>query len=563
MDFGIIDTFSRPDHAGKSGARAADDVTESFADVLDAKMRPEQPERPERPERPEQPERSERAQAPADRPERSERPDQPDRPQRPEQAEASARPANKPEQHSERPENSEAPVADQVEGAPLTENSEAPKSEAAAPSGDALPADLLAALLTNGEMPAGQSAALLPPELIPTVPAQPIVAPVIVALLTETPAVPTAPTATAPVLPAMPAPAAATAPEAATAPAPAQPPGTKPQFTVPTATTQAPSEANATPATAAPTPTQTAAPAAQTVLPTTPAPVSAEQAVLAAVSASLVVETETVDAEPTPLFAGDETVETLLPSTGSATSAPAAVSRPASTPASAAGYAAQLASQEQPVEAPKPGNSHETGKAALDDALPLPTDLAAEAGDDLPGLKSGDSTFASALAENNRSTATTTIENVAHRAGRAAALPVAEQVAVKITKALSDGVDRISVKLNPAELGQIEVRMEIGPDGKFNAVFAADRPQTLELLQRDARELARSLQDAGLRADSGSLSFNLRGQGNGQHNASAFAAMHDSRGSGLSVDGLETTAPTPTPAYGRSDLGAGRVDIRV
>lgn len=44
-------------------------------------------------------------------------------------------------------------------------------------------------------------------------------------------------------------------------------------------------------------------------------------------------------------------------------------------------------------------------------------------------------------------------------------------------------------------------------------MVTVERPETLELLQRDARGLERALQDAGLRTDSGSLNFNLRGDG--------------------------------------------------
>ena len=44
-------------------------------------------------------------------------------------------------------------------------------------------------------------------------------------------------------------------------------------------------------------------------------------------------------------------------------------------------------------------------------------------------------------------------------------------------------------------------------------MFIADRPETLDMLQRDARVLERALNDAGLRADSGGLSFNLRSDG--------------------------------------------------
>ena len=43
-------------------------------------------------------------------------------------------------------------------------------------------------------------------------------------------------------------------------------------------------------------------------------------------------------------------------------------------------------------------------------------------------------------------------------------------------------------------------------------IVSIERPETFELLQRDARGLEKALQDAGLKTDSGSLSFNLKGE---------------------------------------------------
>jgi flagellar hook-length control protein FliK len=65
--------------------------------------------------------------------------------------------------------------------------------------------------------------------------------------------------------------------------------------------------------------------------------------------------------------------------------------------------------------------------------------------------------------------------------------------------------------LYPADLGRVEVRLEWADDGALRAVISAERSETLDLLQRDSRALDRALQDAGLKTDSGSLSFDLRG----------------------------------------------------
>lgn len=88
---------------------------------------------------------------------------------------------------------------------------------------------------------------------------------------------------------------------------------------------------------------------------------------------------------------------------------------------------------------------------------------------------------------------------------------VANQVAVEIQKAFNTGKDQIRIRLNPAELGQIDVSLKVRNDGTIKAIVTIDRPETFDLMQRDARGLERALQDAGLKTDSGSLSFNLRG----------------------------------------------------
>ena len=41
----------------------------------------------------------------------------------------------------------------------------------------------------------------------------------------------------------------------------------------------------------------------------------------------------------------------------------------------------------------------------------------------------------------------------------------------------------------------------------MRAVITADRPETLDLLQRDARALERALQDAGVKLDNNALNF--------------------------------------------------------
>ena len=106
------------------------------------------------------------------------------------------------------------------------------------------------------------------------------------------------------------------------------------------------------------------------------------------------------------------------------------------------------------------------------------------------------------------------------------------QVAMHLSRAVQNGINRLTIRLDPAELGRVEVKLEIGHDGRAIAWVAAERPETLELLQRDARALERALQqpDWDARAleralqqaqtDADSLSFSLS-QGDQQGGALA------------------------------------------
>lgn len=99
----------------------------------------------------------------------------------------------------------------------------------------------------------------------------------------------------------------------------------------------------------------------------------------------------------------------------------------------------------------------------------------------------------------------------------AAHAPVSEQVAFNIKTAVKNGDSKIQIHLDPVELGKLHIKMDISSDGKAsNIVITADNKATLDLLQRDMRGLENALSDAGLKTDSGSLSFNLRGGDQGQ-----------------------------------------------
>jgi flagellar hook-length control protein FliK len=81
-----------------------------------------------------------------------------------------------------------------------------------------------------------------------------------------------------------------------------------------------------------------------------------------------------------------------------------------------------------------------------------------------------------------------------------------------LTTATRDGIDRITLQLEPADLGRVEIKMDIAADGRTQLSFVVDKAETLDALSRDARSLERSLQESGIKADAGSMQFNLRQQ---------------------------------------------------
>lgn len=92
-----------------------------------------------------------------------------------------------------------------------------------------------------------------------------------------------------------------------------------------------------------------------------------------------------------------------------------------------------------------------------------------------------------------------------------AAVPVAG-VAFEITSKVISGKNQFDIRLDPAELGRIHVRLDVDRDGNVVTHMIADRPDTLDMLRKDTAGLERALQDAGLKTSDNSLQFSLRDQ---------------------------------------------------
>lgn len=94
-----------------------------------------------------------------------------------------------------------------------------------------------------------------------------------------------------------------------------------------------------------------------------------------------------------------------------------------------------------------------------------------------------------------------------------------EAVPMTIAAVAREGTHRFEIRLDPAELGRIEVSIAVDREGAVRTHLVVERPETLNLLRHDAPKLEQALADAGLKPDTAGLSLSLKqgsGQGSGQ-----------------------------------------------
>ena len=141
------------------------------------------------------------------------------------------------------------------------------------------------------------------------------------------------------------------------------------------------------------------------------------------------------------------------------------------------------------------------------------------------------------------------------------AVPI-DGVAVEIAAQSQNGKNSFEIRLDPQELGRIDVRLDVYRDGNVTTRLIVDRAETLDLLKRDASNIERTLQDAGLKTSDNTLQFSLRDQ-------QSFTGNDRNNGTGATTarivlpddDGVPLEAVRSN--YGRL-LGLGRgVDISI
>jgi hypothetical protein len=130
----------------------------------------------------------------------------------------------------------------------------------------------------------------------------------------------------------------------------------------------------------------------------------------------------------------------------------------------------------------------------------------------------------------------------------------------------------MTLRLEPAELGQVQIRIDRPPDAPAQVDITVQRPDTLTLLLRDQPQLQRALDQAGVPSDGRSLTLHLAAPEStasaGSVNAAPAASADLGQGGGnnggagtsgqtLSADGGDAEqdeVPAPVPRWLRTGL---------
>jgi flagellar hook-length control protein FliK len=170
------------------------------------------------------------------------------------------------------------------------------------------------------------------------------------------------------------------------------------------------------------------------------------------------------------------------------------------------------------------------------------------------------------------------------------ATPVADTPTAQLAPALvafsatAAGGQTMTLRLTPAELGSVQIRIERTSDAPAKVDVTVERSDTLTLLLRDQSQLQRTLDQAGVPPEGRTLSFHLvdpaprtdaSGFANGSQSSGSQGSGSQAGGSSLSLAGqggeqrsgygsggahAGWTDPSSTDAAGDVDLTPGQIE---
>lgn len=195
--------------------------------------------------------------------------------------------------------------------------------------------------------------------------------------------------------------------------------------------------------------------------------------------------------------------------------------------------------------------------ATIESALARQFGVQTQGGDPAP-VTLPDATRA---AQNSFTTASVTVQTSASAATNQPVPLQAAALAIEIASRARDGMREFQIRLDPPELGRVDVKLSVDRHGQVNTHLTVDRPETLDLLRRDAQSLERALQQSGLKTSDGNLEFSLRQQTPDGFNQRQ-AQSQGSEASGVPAADTDTAGSIHAEYQWAARLRGG-VDIRV
>ena len=107
-------------------------------------------------------------------------------------------------------------------------------------------------------------------------------------------------------------------------------------------------------------------------------------------------------------------------------------------------------------------------------------------------------------------------------------------VGLAIARQVAANGDQLEIRLEPPELGRVDVSMAFDDRGTLRAVVAADSALSLDLLRRDRADLGHAMANAGISADAQSFRFegrdtSRRGEDNRSWQPPPQASIHSEK----------------------------------
>jgi flagellar hook-length control protein FliK len=187
--------------------------------------------------------------------------------------------------------------------------------------------------------------------------------------------------------------------------------------------------------------------------------------------------------------------------------------------------------------APQPGTSiaHQSASGAADKAMD---------GAGLPA-NPGDASVAASV---SRHAAFSDIYAARHQPATSpviAAQPgkMGRDMGVEIARQVTAGRSEMLVRLDPPEMGRIDIRLSFDHDGGLRAVMSVDHHGALDLLRRETGDLTRALVDAGVKADAQSFRFDSRGGEAGQRGQQHQSGQQHGREAGTAGSNVADEQP--------------------